>query len=118
MHGTEIGEVDGEGSAQMCRYPWHGHGTSVHEGSPEEWGKATEQAIAIKMKLLHWHNLYKPMHWHESTKAKNEHILESHIFVEENKMARSRPGRWYEETSSKTTSPKKMSAPPQSQLKK
>jgi hypothetical protein len=24
------------------------------------------------------------MHWHELTKAQNEHILESHIFVEEN----------------------------------
>ena len=36
MHGAEIGEVDGDGSAQMRRYQWHGHGTSVHEGSPEE----------------------------------------------------------------------------------
>jgi hypothetical protein len=28
----------------------------------KKWGKATEQAIAIKMKQLHWRNLYKPMH--------------------------------------------------------
>ncbi len=36
MHGAKVSEVDGEGSAQMSRYCWHGHGTSVHEGSPEE----------------------------------------------------------------------------------
>ncbi len=83
MHGAEIGEVDGEGSAQMRRYRWHGHGTSVHEGSPEKWGKAAEQAITIKMKQLHWRNSYKPMHRHELTQAQKEHILESHIFVEE-----------------------------------
>jgi hypothetical protein len=35
------------------------------------------------MKQLHWRNLYKPMHWHELTQAQKEHILESHIFVEE-----------------------------------
>ncbi len=28
----------------------------------EKWGKATEQAITIEMKQLHWRNLYKPMH--------------------------------------------------------
>jgi hypothetical protein len=39
VHGAEVGEVDGEGSAQMHRYHWHGHGTSVHEGSPEEMGQ-------------------------------------------------------------------------------
>jgi hypothetical protein len=49
----------------------------------KKWGKAAEQVIAIKMKQLNWHNLYKPMHWHELTKAQKEHILESHIFVEE-----------------------------------
>ena len=35
------------------------------------------------MKQLHWRNSYKPMHWHELTKAQKERILESHIFVEE-----------------------------------
>ena len=50
----------------------------------KKWGKAAEQAITIKMrKQLHWHNSYKPMHWHELTQAQKEHILESHIFVEE-----------------------------------
>jgi hypothetical protein len=49
----------------------------------KKWGKATEQAITIKIKQLHWCNLYKPMHWHESTQAQKEHIPESHIFVEE-----------------------------------
>ncbi len=49
----------------------------------KKWGKATEQAITIKMMQLHWHNLFKPMHWHELTQAQKEHILESHIFVEE-----------------------------------
>ena len=28
----------------------------------KKWGKATEQAITIKMMQLHWHNLFKPMH--------------------------------------------------------
>jgi hypothetical protein len=83
----------------------------------KKWGKAVEQAITIEMKQLHWCNAYKPMHWHELTQAQKEHILESHIFVEESKMVRSRPGRWLEETRSKTTSQKKMSTPPQSQLK-
>jgi hypothetical protein len=49
----------------------------------KKWGKATEQAITIKMKQLHWCSLYKPMHWYEFTQAQKEHILESHIFVEE-----------------------------------
>jgi hypothetical protein len=49
----------------------------------KKWGKAAEQAITINMKELHWHNLYKPIHWHELTKAQKEHILRSHIFVEE-----------------------------------
>jgi hypothetical protein len=49
----------------------------------KKWGKTPEQAITIKMKQLHWRNLYKPMHWHELTQAQKEHILESHIFVEE-----------------------------------
>jgi hypothetical protein len=83
VHGAEIGEVDGEGSTQMRRYCWHGHGTSVHEGSPEKWGKAAEQGITIKIKQLHWRNSYKPMYRHELTQAQKEHILESHIFVEE-----------------------------------
>ncbi len=46
-------------------------------------GKAAEQTITIEMKQLHWCNSYKPMNWHELTKAQKEHILESHIFVEE-----------------------------------
>jgi hypothetical protein len=49
----------------------------------KKWGKAAEQTMTIKMKQLHWRNLYKPMHWHELTQAQKEHILESHIFVEE-----------------------------------
>jgi hypothetical protein len=49
----------------------------------KKWGKAEAQAITIEMKQLHWRNSYKPMHWHELTKAQKEHILESHIFVEE-----------------------------------
>ena len=35
------------------------------------------------MKQLHWHNSYKPMHWHKLTKKQKEQVLESHIFVEE-----------------------------------
>ncbi len=49
----------------------------------KKWGKAAEQAITIKMKQLHRRNLYKPMHRHELTQAQKEHILKSHIFVEE-----------------------------------
>jgi hypothetical protein len=46
-------------------------------------GKATEQAITIKMKQLHWRNSYNPMHWHALTQAQKKHILKSHIFIEE-----------------------------------
>jgi hypothetical protein len=49
----------------------------------KKWGEVAEQAITVEMKQLHWRNLYKPMHWHELTKAQKEQILESHIFVEE-----------------------------------
>jgi hypothetical protein len=49
----------------------------------KKWGKAAEQAITIKMKQFHWRNSYKLMHWHELTQAQKEHILQSHIFVEE-----------------------------------
>jgi hypothetical protein len=51
--------------------------------TPKKWGKAAEQAITIEMKQLHWCNLYKSLHWHELTQAQKEHILESHIFIEE-----------------------------------
>ncbi len=37
----------------------------------------------VEMKQLHWHNSFKPMHWHELTSAQKQRILESHIFVEE-----------------------------------
>jgi hypothetical protein len=46
-------------------------------------GEVAEQAITMEMKQLHWRNSYKPMHWHELTKAQKERILESHIFAEE-----------------------------------
>jgi hypothetical protein len=49
----------------------------------KKWGKAVEQEITIKMKQLHWPNSYKPMHWHELAQTQKEHILESHIFIEE-----------------------------------
>ena len=49
----------------------------------KKWGEVAEQAITVEMKRLHWRNSYKPMHWHELTKAQKERILESHIFVEE-----------------------------------
>jgi hypothetical protein len=49
----------------------------------KKWYMATEQAITITMKQLHWRKWYNPMHWHELTKSQKEHILKSHIFVEE-----------------------------------
>jgi hypothetical protein len=49
----------------------------------KKWGEAAEQAITIEMKQLHWHNLYRPMHFYELTQAQQKHILESHIFIEE-----------------------------------
>ncbi len=84
MHGAEVGEVDGEGSAQMHRYHWHGNGTSVHEGIPEEMGQGHRASDHHQHEATpHWCSLHKPMHWHEFTKAQKEHILKSHIFVEE-----------------------------------
>jgi hypothetical protein len=50
----------------------------------KKWDKAAEQAINMEMKQLHRLNLYNPMHWHEWTTAQKEHILECHMFVEEN----------------------------------
>jgi hypothetical protein len=83
VHGAEVGEVDGEESAQMHRYSWHGLAQVSMKVALKKWGMAAEQAITIKMKQLHWCNLYKPMHWHELTQPQKEHILKSHIFVEE-----------------------------------
>jgi hypothetical protein len=54
----------------------------------KKWGKDTEQAITIKMKQLHWCNLYKPMQWHELTQAQKKYILEPHIFIEEKQDAK------------------------------
>jgi hypothetical protein len=45
----------------------------------KKWGEVAEQAITVEMKQLRWSNSYKPMHWHELTKAQKERILESHI---------------------------------------
>jgi hypothetical protein len=70
----------------------------------KKWGNTVEQAITIKMKQVHWHNLYKPMHWHELTQAQKSISLNLISLLRKSKMARSRPGRWLEETSSKTTS--------------
>jgi hypothetical protein len=84
----------------------------------KKWGKAAEQAINIEMKQLHhWCNSYKPTHWHELTQAQKEHILESHIFVEEKRDGKNKARKRLEETSSKTISRKKMSASPWFQLK-
>jgi hypothetical protein len=84
----------------------------------KKWGKATEHAITIETKQLRWHNSHKPMYWHELTRAQKEHILKSHIFIEEKQDGtRSSSGRWLVETSSKTTSLKRMLALPQFWLK-
>jgi hypothetical protein len=70
----------------------------------KKWGNTVEQAITIEMKQVHWHNLYKPMHWHELTQAQKSISLNLISLLRNSKMARSRPGRWLEETSSKTIS--------------
>ncbi len=49
----------------------------------KKWGDEAKFAMSKEMKQLHWHNLYKPRHWHALTKMQKEQILESHIFVEE-----------------------------------
>ncbi len=38
----------------------------------KKWEEVAEQAITVEMKQLHWRNSYKPMHWHELTKAQKE----------------------------------------------
>jgi hypothetical protein len=49
----------------------------------KKWGQEAEYAITQEMKQLHWHDSYKPKHWHGLTKKLKEQILESHIFVEQ-----------------------------------
>ena len=53
------------------------------KAATKKWGEVDEQAITVEMKQLHWRNPYKPMHWHELTSAQKEQILESHLFIEE-----------------------------------
>jgi hypothetical protein len=49
----------------------------------KKWGDEAKFSISKEMKQLHWHNSYKPRHWHALTKKQKEQVLESHIFVEE-----------------------------------
>jgi hypothetical protein len=83
VHGTEVSEVDGKGLHRCTDIVGMVMAQISMKAALKKWGKAAEQAITIKMKQLNWHNLYKPMHWHELTKAQKEHILESHVFIEE-----------------------------------
>jgi hypothetical protein len=49
----------------------------------KKWREHARYAILKEMKQLHWHNSYKPKHWHDLSKKQKHQILESHIFVEE-----------------------------------
>jgi hypothetical protein len=49
----------------------------------KKWGEQAKFAISKEMKQLHWHNSYKPCHWHSLSKKQKEQVLKSHIFVEE-----------------------------------
>ncbi len=49
----------------------------------KKWGERASYAILKEMKQLHWHNSYKPRHWHNLSMKQKQQILESHIFVEE-----------------------------------
>jgi hypothetical protein len=53
------------------------------KASIKKWGADTEYAITKEMKQLHWHDSYKPKHWHGLTKKQKKQVLESHIFVEQ-----------------------------------
>jgi hypothetical protein len=46
-------------------------------------GLEAKYTITKVMKQLHWHDSYKPKHWHGLAKKQKEQILESHIFVEQ-----------------------------------
>ena len=48
-----------------------------------KWSLEAEYTITTEMKQIHWHDSYKPKHWHGLTKKQKEQILESHIFVEQ-----------------------------------
>jgi hypothetical protein len=69
------------------------------------------------MKQLHWCNSNKPMHWHELTQAQKEHILKSHIFVEEKHDGKIKARKVVRENKQQDYITKKMRAPPQFQLK-
>jgi hypothetical protein len=101
----------------MHRYCWHGHGTSIHEGSPEEMGQDRRASNHHQDKATSLCNLYKCMHLHELTQAQKEHILESHIFVEEKQDGKIKARKVVKGNQQQDYITKEMSAPPQSQLK-
>ncbi len=51
----------------------------------KKWGDKSKYAVTAEIKHLNWRNSYKPKHWRELSKGQKEKrgILESHIFVEE-----------------------------------
>jgi hypothetical protein len=59
------------------------HGTSVHEGSPEEMGQGHRASNHCKNEATPLAQLLQDHALHELHKAQKEHILKSHIFVEE-----------------------------------
>jgi hypothetical protein len=45
----------------------------------KKWGLEAEYAITKEMKQLHWHDSFKPKHWHRLTKKQKENIRIPHL---------------------------------------
>jgi hypothetical protein len=47
------------------------------------WGDKAYSAAHSEMKQLHLRDTFKPKHWHELTRAQQDTVLESHMFLKE-----------------------------------
>ena len=60
------------------------------KASIKRWGADAELAMTNEMKQLHWHDLYKPRHWHKLTSKQTKQVLESHIFIEKKRYGKTK----------------------------
>jgi hypothetical protein len=75
-------------------------------------GDKASQAVHSEMKQLHFRDTFLPKHWKDLNETQRKTILESHMFLKEKEMARSKDEPLLKETSKETTSPRKMPALP------
>ena len=49
------------------------------------WGYKAFSAVKSEMKQLHFRNIFRPMHWKDLTATQRRTVLESHLFLKENR---------------------------------